>query len=436
VPAAAHLDDRLVFDRRSSDAPGRLESFGDQPEEAGGVTRVDDIKLYFFHHHHYLDIPEDRDRYHSTMVDYPNSLYDPEKGHALYQRHLRTMRLAEQLGFDGLAINEHHSMAYSMTPTCSLMGAALVTATSRVKILEAGVPINLMYPNRVAEEYAMLDVMSGGRMEFAFPLGTGMEYWANEGTVNPTTSRARFRESLDVILRAWTEDGPIRYEGDFYNYRFLNPWPKPLQKPTPKCFIVGSGSQETVQLAVDYDMGYSIVFVPIANQLRAFEKMRELAAERGRTVAPDELIINVIAYVADSDEEAVREARPHIETFFSWFHRVPPKYLVPPGYVTTAEFLRRASDAAMADSTHASWDDMVAIGRIACGSPATVADTIVHWCQEAGCSRVNVILENGDMPEWKTIKNMTLFAGDVMPRIRARGIAADERVERARAAAR
>jgi alkanesulfonate monooxygenase SsuD/methylene tetrahydromethanopterin reductase-like flavin-dependent oxidoreductase (luciferase family) len=128
----------------------------------------------------------------------------------------------------------------------------------------------------------------------------------------------------------------------------------------------------------------------------------------------------VMAYVADTDEEAVREARPHIENFFSWFHRVTPRFLVPPGYVTTAEFLRRVSDAAMAKSTEATWDDMVNIGRIACGAPDTVAETIVAWCEEAGCGRVNVVLENGDMPEWKIAKNTTMFANEVMPRIRAR----------------
>jgi alkanesulfonate monooxygenase SsuD/methylene tetrahydromethanopterin reductase-like flavin-dependent oxidoreductase (luciferase family) len=384
------------------------------------VSAVDEIKLYFFHHHHYIDIPPDQERFKTSMIDYPNSQYDPEQGHALYERHLRSMIRAEQLGFDGLAVNEHHSMVYSMTPTVSLMAARLGAVTSRAKIQVAGTPINLMYPNRVAEEYAMLDVMSGGRMEYAFPLGTGMEYWANEGTINPTTARARFRESLDIILKAWTEDGPFRYDGEFYNYRYLNVWPRPFQKPRPKCFIVGTGSEETVSLAVDYDLGYSIVFVPIPNQLRAFARFRELAAERGRTVEPDDLTIVVMAYVAETDEEAVEEARPHIERFFSWFHRVTPRFLVPPGYVSTKEFLRRASDAALAKSTEATWDDMVSIGRIACGSPDTVANTIVDWCREAGCGRVNVVLENGDMPEWKTAKNTTMFAEEVMPRIKAR----------------
>jgi alkanesulfonate monooxygenase SsuD/methylene tetrahydromethanopterin reductase-like flavin-dependent oxidoreductase (luciferase family) len=385
------------------------------------VSVLDEIKFYFFHHHHYIDVPEDEASYQATWVVPPSRLFDPVKGHALYERHLRYMRLAEDLGFDGLCINEHHNTVYSMTPTVSLMGAAIATATTRSKIMVAGVPINLTYPNRLAEEYAMLDVMSGGRMEFAFPLGTGMEYWSNAGAINPTTGRARFRESLDILLKSWTEETPIRYDGEFYTYRFLNPWPKPLQKPHPKLFIVGSGSRETVELAVEYGLGYSLVFTPIPAQLKAFKRMRELAEQRGRTVTPDDLIIVVIAYVADTDEEAVREAKPHIERFFSWFHRVPPKYLLPPGYVSTEEYLRRASDVALAHGTEASWEDMVAIGRIVCGSPDTVADTIAHWAEEAGCARINVVLEHGDMPEWKTVKNMTLFANEVIPRIRAKG---------------
>jgi alkanesulfonate monooxygenase SsuD/methylene tetrahydromethanopterin reductase-like flavin-dependent oxidoreductase (luciferase family) len=331
------------------------------------------------------------------------------------------MRLAEELDFDGICINEHHNTVYSMTPACSLMGAAIATHTKRPKIMVAGVPVNLTYPNRLAEEYAMLDVMSGGRMEFAFPLGTGMEYWSNAGAINPTSGRARFREAVDILIKAWTEDGPMRYDGDFYTYRYLNPWPKPYQKPYPKLFVVGSGSMETVELAVDYDLGYSLVFIPIPAQLKAFARMREIAEQRGKTVDPDDLIIVVLAYVADTDEEAVREVKPYVQTFWSWFHRVPPKYLLPPGYVSTSEFLRRASDPALAHGTEASWDDMVQISRIAAGSPDTVADTIAHWAEEAGCARINVVLQHADMPEWMTVKNMTMFANEVIPRIRAKG---------------
>jgi alkanesulfonate monooxygenase SsuD/methylene tetrahydromethanopterin reductase-like flavin-dependent oxidoreductase (luciferase family) len=381
---------------------------------------VDHLDFYFFHACSYNEIPPDAERYHATWVDYPNRLFDPEKGHELYRKHLRFFRLAEELGFDGVALNEHHNTQFSMTPSVSVLAGAVAVQTERVRILVAGVPVNLEYPNRVAEEYAMLDVLSGGRMEFAFPLGTGMEYWANAAQINPATARARFRESLDVILQAWTADGPSRFEGEFFNYRFLNTWPRPYQQPHPKIFIVGSGSQETVELAVDYGAGYSIVLVPIAAQLRAFERMRELAAERGREVTPDDLIVVVLVHVAETDEEAIAEMRPHVETFFSWSHRIPPKYLLPPGYVSRDEYLRRASDPALSHGTEAKWEEMVEIARLACGSSETVAETLVRWAREAGCSRMNVIFEQADMPEWKVVRSMTMFAEEVMPRVQER----------------
>jgi alkanesulfonate monooxygenase SsuD/methylene tetrahydromethanopterin reductase-like flavin-dependent oxidoreductase (luciferase family) len=384
------------------------------------VGVIDDIKFYFFLNHHYIDIPPDQAEYSSTWVVPPARLFDAEKGHELYRRHLRTVKLADQLGYDGICINEHHNTIFSMTPAVSVMAGAIVNATERPRIMVAGVPINLTTPNRLAEEYAMLDVMSGGRMDFAIPLGTGMEYWSNDGSINPAHARARYRESVDILLKAWTAEEPIRYEGDYYTYRYLNPWPKPYQKPYPPVFIVGSGSMETVQLAVDFDLGYSIVLVPIEMQLKAFARMRELAEQKGREVPPEKIALTILAYVADTDEEAVREMKPYVETFFSWFHRVPPRYLLPPGYVSTAEYLRRASDPALAHGTEADWDDMVAIGRIAAGSPQTVADTIAHWAEEAGSSHMNVVLAHADMPEWQIVKNLTMFANDVIPRIRAK----------------
>jgi alkanesulfonate monooxygenase SsuD/methylene tetrahydromethanopterin reductase-like flavin-dependent oxidoreductase (luciferase family) len=389
----------------------------------GGVMSqapVEDIKFYFFHNNAYSEIPPDAERYHATWVDYPNAVFDPEVGHKLYQRHLRLYRLAEELGFDGVAINEHHNTQFSMTPACSVLAGALTVLTNRVRILVAGVPINLAYPNRVAEEYAMLDVLSGGRMEYAFPLGTGMEYWANAGDVNPVTARARFRESLEVILAAWREDGPQRFEGEFFNYRYLNPWPKPFQKPHPKIFIVGSGSVETVELAVEFEAGYSAVFVPIPGQLRAFERMRAIAAEKGRTVPPDDIMVVAMVHVADSDAEAVSSMRPYVEKFFDWSHRVPPKFLLPPGYVSRAEFLRRASDPALSHGHEPSWDDMVDIMRLAVGAPESVADTLVKWADDAGCARLNLVFELADMPEWKVVRSLNLFASEVMPRVRER----------------
>src|SRR3989304_4088180 len=105
------------------------------------LSVVDKIEFYFFHHHHYTGMPDDPDRITSTWVDYPNEIFDPVKGHELYEHHLRMVRLAEDLGFDGITINEHHNTTYSMTPTVIVMAGAIAASTRRAEILVAGGPV-------------------------------------------------------------------------------------------------------------------------------------------------------------------------------------------------------------------------------------------------------------------------------------------------------
>jgi len=178
------------------------------------------LRFNAMHFMPYVHLPPNYKDYPSGWVNFPNKYYDPKKGSQLYQRYLKELVLADQLGYDALVVNEHHNTIYSMMAAPNLIAAALVPQTTNARICVWGTPPNLMLPNRLAEEYAMLDVMSGGRLEVAFPLGTGMEYWAHP--VNPATARDKFRESLAIILQAWKEDGPTTHYGTHYTYRFLN----------------------------------------------------------------------------------------------------------------------------------------------------------------------------------------------------------------------
>jgi alkanesulfonate monooxygenase SsuD/methylene tetrahydromethanopterin reductase-like flavin-dependent oxidoreductase (luciferase family) len=374
---------------------------------------ADEMEFWFFHFLPYTALPEGHEELDSLMVDFPNSHFDPAIGHDLYRRYLAELVLADRLGFDGVMLNEHHNTQYSLNPTPNLTAAALVPQTS-CRIGVFGTPPTLLYPNRLAEEYAMLDVMSGGRLDVAFPLGTGMEYWSN--AVNPATARARFRESLDVILKCWTEDGPQVYSGDFYTYRYLNPWPRPMQQPHPPAFIVGSGSTETIELAAELGLGYSVVFIPTEAQLRVYDHYRERMAFHGHEATPDKLTFGVMAYVADTDAEAEAEFRDHIRYFFEDALRTTPRFLLPPGYVTVPEFRRRLTGPDPHGSSD--WDELTSINRIVAGSPDTVASAIAKWADEAGISRISMNLALGDMPHWKVVKNLTLFAEEVIPRLR------------------
>jgi alkanesulfonate monooxygenase SsuD/methylene tetrahydromethanopterin reductase-like flavin-dependent oxidoreductase (luciferase family) len=236
--------------------------------------------------------------------------------------------------------------------------------------------------------------------------------------VNPATARARFRESIDVILRCWTDDGPQSYTGDFYTYRYLNPWPRPLQQPHPECFIVGTGSPETIELAAELGFGYSVVFIPRTRQLEVFDHYRERLAHHGHEPTSDKVAFGVFAYVAESDARAEEEFLPHIMYFFENNLRTTARYLNPPGYVTVPEFRKRIQAADVHGT--ADWDDLVAINRIVAGTAEKVADAIGGWIEESGANRLTLNLTIGDMPNWKVVKNTTLFAEEVIPRLRSR----------------
>jgi alkanesulfonate monooxygenase SsuD/methylene tetrahydromethanopterin reductase-like flavin-dependent oxidoreductase (luciferase family) len=374
------------------------------------------VRFDFMHFMPYVHLPENHKEYHSTWVDFPNKFYDPKRGHALYERYLAELVLADKVGFDAVVVNEHHNTAYSMMAAPNLIAAAVIPQIKNAKICVWGTPPNLEYPNRLAEEYAILDVMSQGRLEVAFPLGTGMEYWANP--ISPATARARHRESIDIILQAWTQDGPTTYYGDFYTYRYLNPWPRPYQKPHPPCYIVGTGSQETIDLAAKLGFGYSSVFVTKQRALELNQNLRRLAAEHGHHIRPEQLPVQVIAYVAETKEKAEQEAIEHIRFFFEDALRTTPTFLAPPGYLSVAEVKKRA---ALADKLHGAFnfDNVNESFFVAVGDVEQVVSQLEEWGERLGTNHFNILGAVGDMPHWKVVKNLSIIGEQVIPRMRA-----------------
>ena len=375
------------------------------------------LRFNVMHFMPYVHLPENHKDYKSTWVSFPNKYYDPAKGYELYQQYLSQLVLADKLGFDALVVNEHHNTVYSMMACPSIIAATLIPQTQNAKICVWGTPPNFMLPNRLAEEYAMLDVLSKGRLEVAFPLGTGMEYWSNP--VNPATAREKFKESLQIILQAWTEDGPTTHYGQHYTYRFLNPWPRPYQRPHPPCYIVGTGSPETIEIAAEYGFGYASVFVTQSRAAELNETLRQRALTYGHTLRPDQFPLQTWVYVAESQEQAEREYIGHFQRFFEDFARTAPQYLAPPGYLSVDQLKQRM---ATADKMHGGFD-FEAISKsffIAVGTPEKVANQIGEWSVKMKTNHFNNVMHVADMPHWKTVKNLTLFAEEVMPRLRSR----------------
>jgi alkanesulfonate monooxygenase SsuD/methylene tetrahydromethanopterin reductase-like flavin-dependent oxidoreductase (luciferase family) len=221
---------------------------------------------------------------------------------------------------------------------------------------------------------------------------------------------------LKIILQAWAQDGPTTHYGRFYTYRFLNPWPRPYQKPHPPCYIVGSGSPETIEIAAELGFGYSSVFVPQTRALELNQALRERAGRYGHTVRPDQLPLLSFIYVAETQEEAEREYIEHLRRFFEDYARSTPQWLAPPGYISIDQLKIRS---ATADKLHGGFN-FDAISRsffIAVGTPEKVANQIGEWSLRMGTNHINGVMHVADMPNWKSVKNMTLFAEEVMPRL-------------------
>ena len=155
-----------------------------------------------------LDFTE-RKKHRSAWVVLPNSLYDPKKGAEEYQSYLDQLTFAEELGFDAIGVNEHHQTAYGMMPAPNLIASALIQRTKRVKIAILGRALPLTNnPVTIAEEFAMLDNLSKGRIIAGFVRGIGTEYHATG--LNPAFSLERFQEAHDLIVSAWTRAGAVR----------------------------------------------------------------------------------------------------------------------------------------------------------------------------------------------------------------------------------
>jgi alkanesulfonate monooxygenase SsuD/methylene tetrahydromethanopterin reductase-like flavin-dependent oxidoreductase (luciferase family) len=356
----------------------------------------------------------------SSWVVLSNRHYDPQLGHQRYEHYLEMNVAAERLGFDGVLTNEHHQTAYGGMPNPNLAAAWTAAQTQRIRI---GVMGNILTahanPLRVAEDVAMLDVMSGGRIISGFVLGTGMEY--HSYGLNPATARERFWEAHDLIMKAWTEPGPFEWTGKHYHVPYVNPWPRPLQQPHPPVWLPGTGSLETIEQAAKRRYTFMQVFSPRRAIAQAARRYREAAERFGYRAEPRQIAAAIQIYVAETDQQARREAEPHLMWFFRNGLKTPIYHLTPPGYmsVRSLENILRSGSHGAVNMWEMTWDQLVAEKWVVVGSPQTVIESLEELTDELGAGRVIFCGEWGAMPRWMALKNMEMMAEEVIPHFRA-----------------
>jgi alkanesulfonate monooxygenase SsuD/methylene tetrahydromethanopterin reductase-like flavin-dependent oxidoreductase (luciferase family) len=363
----------------------------------------------------YPALPESYDG--PAWVTCPNELFDPAVGHEVYNRYLDELIYAEELGFDGVCVNEHHQNAYGIMPSPNLMGSILARQTNRVKIAIVGNALPLYDPpTRVAEEFAMIDNISGGRLIAGFVVGGGPEYYSF--SMNPAHARERFAEAHEIIMKAWTEPGPFEYIGKHYKLRYVNTWPRPFQQPHPEVWIPGAGSLETMEFVARNRYAYmGIPYFHINVFDRTFRMFREACEREGYEYDPKQAGWLEPIYVAETDEQARAEYESHFWYFVK--RLLPGINISPPGYTSVRSIENILKGAGTFAINLDSWEDVVEGQYAIVGSPETVTEKLIESLRRLGTGNLLGLFQLGTLPAHLTRRKQELFATEVKPKLRA-----------------
>src|SRR4051794_9741809 len=374
-----------------------------------------------FHLMPYRELPADfAERYHSVWVDIPSHLFDPERANAMFNDTLDELELAATAGYDGVCVNEHHQNAYGLMPSPNIMAACLARRTTHAKLVILGNVLTLYdHPLRVAEEIAMLDVISGGRVVSGQVVGTGNEFFSYN--VNPTYARQRFHEAHELIKKAWTTPGPFAWEGEHYRFRYVNVWPKPFQQPHPPIRIPGSGSPETIDWVAEQRYTYMVLPTLAPYELRAqtAEQFKAACQRHGYTARHDQVGWGIGIYVAETDARAVEEYEPHFWYYARNLLKNRDTFNSPPGHSSIKAVLstlerRRTSRPGNLQT----WEEIQKAGYVVVGSPATVRDRLKEIATATGLGTLVPNFSVGNVPHHLTRRSMELFATEVIPALR------------------
>jgi alkanesulfonate monooxygenase SsuD/methylene tetrahydromethanopterin reductase-like flavin-dependent oxidoreductase (luciferase family) len=393
------------------------------------------MKLMWFHLMPYTELPDDfRQTQPSVWVDIHSSLFDPKRAHHMYNDFMDELEYAAECGFDAICVNEHHSNGYGLMPSPNLIASSLARRTTETAICVMGNSLALYNPpTRVAEEFAMIDVISGGRLIAGFPVGTPMDTCYCYGQ-NPSQLRQRYHEAHDLVVRAWQEKDTFAFNGRFNQQRYVNVWPRPVQRPHPPIWIPGGGSVETWQWCAEMDYVYCYLSYYGYKAGRAtmdgfWKEMDQLGKDRNPYQAGFLQFIGV----GESRQHAFDLYTEAAEYFYGRCLHVDPRWAVPPGYTSEGSQragiesqIKQAADSNVRGkstgerfaSVAREMDAIVDKGYVIIGSPDEVAEQLREVATSLNVGHLMMLLQFGNMSKDLCRYNTKLFADRVMPKVK------------------
>ena len=374
---------------------------------------MDKVDVYFHSQQPYSHVTDQDLAKYDSRIAFPNTYFDPQKAHVLYNQYHEQYAWADECGYDGVMTNEHHACYWNMKPSANLDAAVISKVTKKVKIAILGNIIPINDPVRMAEEIAMLDCYSGGRLISGFVRGSATETLMSG--IDPTENRERFEEAHDLIIKCWTTPGPFRYEGKYYHYRLVNPWVLPVQKPHPPIWFPGGSSPESVMWAASHGYAYMNLGALIDLTLELKQLYIDTAHEFGFTPGPEHFGYQLRALVADTDEEAQELGRN-----FMWTvdHRMrgPREHNDPPGYQSraAATLMKRRPIAGQGESA-LGYEQLQELNTVVVGSPETVTRKLKTMLERLSPGYLILIGIDGPVPHKDVMRSIELMGKEVIP---------------------
>jgi alkanesulfonate monooxygenase SsuD/methylene tetrahydromethanopterin reductase-like flavin-dependent oxidoreductase (luciferase family) len=368
------------------------------------------MKFYTFDELTYPGVPPEV----GPEVRFTNRFCDPRMVTKTYHEHLDEWAMCEDLGFDGAFVNEHHFTAINIQPSCNITATAIIMRTKRMKVGVIGNILPLRHPVQTAEEFAMMDCLSGGRFIGGIVRGVPFEYVSYN--VDPFTSSERLRESFDIVHKCLTEE-LVDYDGKYWKLTGVSIWPKPIQRPLP--FWMPTGSLETIEFAAERRIVGCQVFYPSEAFKDSFELYRKVAHERfGWQPGHDQFVGARLIHVAETNAQAIAEAREAVGYFFRVFSRPVNNPAPVPGLHSDRSFTHRKRIERDFPGPHTPFEQMREDGFIVCGDRDYVTRWLENDMKVAGYGHFLGMFHVGNLPHEKVMSSKRLFAEHVMPELR------------------
>ena len=366
----------------------------------------------------------DKFRVNGEMPRLGRRHFDPQVAIDTYSQHLDAWVELERYGFDGVGINEHHGTPFGLGNSPNLIAAAIARMTRKLKILVYANLLPIHEPLRLAEELAMLDCLSNGRLIAGVARGAPREY--RIFNVPMSESRGRFEECFEVIRRAWVEES-FSFDGQFYKYKDVSIWPRPVQQPHPPLWVPITSSRETIEWAAANDIAITPGVFPGQVREDTIRHYARCQARHGRKVTPRHLNVMIDCYVADSKAKAIEEYGPYILYLFNTllkYDQVRQKDTK--GYYSSTAFehLRQGSKGTLAedDTFFTQWtmDTLrAAAENMPLGTPDEIVERIIAECDQAGAESVLLVCNRGHMPQEMFLNQIRRIGTEVLPRLQA-----------------